>query len=172
LRAIIAAYLGIEPREVGFSYSGNGKPVLATGGPVFSFTHSGDLALVALAPDGEVGIDIEQVRPLADLDRLGARFLSSRELIRLGKLPAANRLRWTLAAWTRREAYLKALGVGVTGLDDTGVHDLWFGSEAADGELLSTGLAGWSVYHLEPAAEYVGAVAASGIRTVKSFRWP
>lgn len=171
LRAIVGAYLCVDPARVRFASREQGKPYLPSHGLAFSFTHSAELGLVALSLNRDAGIDIERLREFDDLEALGEKILSTTEKDQLRSLPPEQRRRRVFASWTRWEAYLKAIGVGLTGLDDPKAHDWWRRDAAADGELISTGIGDWAMYHLEPAPDYVGAVAVSGVAALRSFRW-
>ena len=171
LRAILGGYLGVEPGAVSYAFTELGKPSLASGGPAFNLAHAGDLALVAVSLMPEVGVDLEPDRPIANLEAIGDRFVSDTEQRRLQSLQPAQRARAILECWTRWEAYLKARGLGVAGLDDAGARDVWPGGPTADGELIRTDLAPWVLYHLTPAPNYVGAVAVPGRATLRTFSW-
>jgi 4'-phosphopantetheinyl transferase len=116
LGAILAGYLGgAEPR---LRSDRNGKPGLAMdpGRLSFNLSHSGGLALVAVAPGGvEVGIDIERLRPRRDLGRLAERWLEPPDALPIVAAPPAERERLFYAAWTRHEARVKCTGVGLAG---------------------------------------------------------
>lgn len=118
LRAILAAELGIAPGEVAFAYGAHGKPELAppldASGLRFSASHSGRFALHAVARGRPVGVDIERLRPVADLEAIAARTFSPRERAALGGLSGEAWQRGFFAAWTRKEAYVKALGTGLS----------------------------------------------------------
>jgi len=91
-----------------------GKPYLAHARRcAFSLSHCEDLALVALADDGEIGVDLERVRPLADLDGLARQCLTLHERHEIDGLAPADRSLAFLRRWTRKEACLKALGAGL-----------------------------------------------------------
>ena len=114
LRQVLARRTGIPAASLRFELGENGKPRLA-GEPrcAFSLSHSDERALVALADRGEIGVDIERVRVLNDLDALAQRILTAAELERLEAVPADERTAAFLRAWTRKEACLKALGIGL-----------------------------------------------------------
>lgn len=115
LRAVLAAYLDQPPAELEIAGAPGTKPRLAGGaGPCFSLSHSGDLALVAVAADCEVGVDVEVVRPLPDFEALARAILSQRELRDWQAVPEPDRLRVFFEAWTRKEAFLKAVGEGLS----------------------------------------------------------
>jgi 4'-phosphopantetheinyl transferase len=113
-RAILADYLGAAPRELRFMQGGFGKPSLRDARLEYNATHSEDLALLAVSGERPVGIDVERVRGLGtDYEWLSA---TERERVRL--LAPEDRTAAALRLWTRKEAWVKALGVGVGALDD------------------------------------------------------
>jgi 4'-phosphopantetheinyl transferase len=164
LRAILGAYLGVAPARVCIRTDPAGKPHLDARRhrpPLhFSLSHAGELALIAVS-DREVGVDIEQQRAPSDADALVLRYFSSSERAAYFALPRAERARAFMAAWTVKEAYLKACGAGLSrGLDSfsvamrpdepaqlLAVHDRP-GEEAR-----------WRVERLAPARGYVAALA-------------
>jgi 4'-phosphopantetheinyl transferase len=115
LGEILALYLG-GPEEVELSVAANGKPRLATapGRLSFNLSHSGDLALVAIAPGGvEVGVDVERLRSRRDLARLAARWLPEADAAAVAAASETERERVFYAAWTRHEARVKCAGAGL-----------------------------------------------------------
>jgi len=124
VRSILAAHLGGTPPEaLVFRYGEQGKPALAepeTGHTLgFSLSHSRDQALLAVGWHRTLGIDIEAIRPETEVDAIAGRFFSPSEVAALRSLPSPNaRQAAFFRCWTRKEAYLKALGSGVfRGLD-------------------------------------------------------
>jgi len=119
LRTILARYLEIAPRKIQFTYTPYGKPELATSTSQpqslnFNLAHSGGFALYALTEVGEIGIDLEHVRPEFAGDEIARRFFSSDEVARLTKLPANVRHEAFFNCWTRKEAFIKAKGIGLS----------------------------------------------------------
>lgn len=115
LRAILARYLGAAPGDVRFTYEPHGKPQLAPGNGVqFNLTHSRDRALIAVTRDRQIGVDLEWVRPLPDLDQLAMATLTPDERANLYSLAPKEALAAFFRAWTRKEAVLKARGDGLT----------------------------------------------------------
>ena len=120
LRQILATEAEVAPMEIEFAYGPHGKPWL--GGPSaarehdlrFSLSHSQDAVAIALARGFEVGIDLEAVRPLPDCDQLARSVLSSAELHAFEALPAERRTTAFFHAWTRKEAFLKVTGEGLS----------------------------------------------------------
>ena len=116
LRGILAGYLGeSDPQLVA---APSGKPGLATAPERLSFnlSHSGGLALIAVAPgDVEVGVDVERIRPRRDLARLAARWLPAADATAVVAAPPEEREAAFYAAWTRHEARVKCTGAGLAG---------------------------------------------------------
>jgi 4'-phosphopantetheinyl transferase len=118
LREILGAYLGIEAEAVGLTVGERGKPGLAASpAPLaFNLSHSGELALVAVAAGGtEVGIDVERLRPRRDLVRLAARWLPATDAEAVAAAAEEGREAVFYAAWTRHEARTKCVGTGISG---------------------------------------------------------
>ena len=125
LRSILGAQLGLEPTAVAISRRcphcgdpAHGKPELAGGSEgtadlSFSLSHSESVALIAVVPGARVGVDVEIERPRARLDALAARVLSPEEHAEWSDAEPPARLRAFLELWTAKEAYLKAIGVGI-----------------------------------------------------------
>lgn len=106
---------GRPPSSLAFADGARGKPRLVgstSGAPFFNIAHSGDTAVVALSPS-EIGVDVEALRPLPNLDRLYRRFCSASEQDWLLARPPEEREAAFLGLWTCKEAYLKAVGSGV-----------------------------------------------------------
>lgn len=119
LRTIIAQYLKTLPHEVRFGYNDHGKPrLLNSGGAAdplhFNVTHSAGIALYAFTRLGEIGIDIEHINPeIAGAD-IAQRFFSANEIACLQRLPKGMQSRAFFNCWTRKEAFIKAKGVGLS----------------------------------------------------------
>ncbi|MFQ5654391.1 MAG: 4'-phosphopantetheinyl transferase family protein [Planctomycetota bacterium] len=118
LRALLGRYLERDPGDVELAIGEHGRPRLAAGpaeGPIsFNLSHSGGLALYAFARERTVGIDIENVRPTVDHQGVAARSFSAAERAVLSALPEDERLAAFFRCWTRKEAYLKAKGGGIS----------------------------------------------------------
>lgn len=164
LRSLLARYLQVAPDGIEFRYSAKGKPMLANveQGLHFNLSHSGGLALYAIASE-PVGIDLEQIRDLSDAQQLAKRFFIPAEAEAIATLPMAQKQSAFLNAWTRKEAYLKATGDGLAGLDEVEVS-LIPGMPAklvaiqGNSELASQ----WFIGELHPHPDYVAAVAIAG----------
>ena len=115
LRHVLAGYVGVAPRNLRYRTSSNGKPELAgTFGVAFSASHADGLAVVAVAIDGQVGVDVERSRPMADSLDLARRLFSAWERARVEAAPTSMRSEAFLRIWTRKEAYVKFVGTGLS----------------------------------------------------------
>jgi 4'-phosphopantetheinyl transferase len=121
LRVLLSRYLTVAPQQLSFAYGRWGKPALAGHEPerriCFNLSHSQGAALYAVTRGRAVGVDLEQMRPLPDLEQLVHRFFSPRECAVIDALPPAQKPGAFFKGWTRKEAYLKATGEGLSGLD-------------------------------------------------------
>lgn len=167
LRVLLGRYTGLDPRGLCFHYGPYGKPALVTPGDAaihFSVAHAGDVILYALAGDREVGIDVEHCRPMPDAESIVDRFFSPRERRAFHALPADERHDAFFRCWTRKEAYVKARGGGLSLPFDH--FDVSLAPEEPPWLLEARGAAHdeqpWSLAHLVPAPGYVGAIAAPG----------
>jgi 4'-phosphopantetheinyl transferase len=117
LRTGLAECLGVDPHTLLFHYGPHGKPELAPpfdrAGVRFNASRSEGVGLYAAARNRRVGVDIEYVRPFPDLDEVAAISFSPREQRRWHRLAPAERLVGFYNCWTRKEAYLKAVGNGL-----------------------------------------------------------
>jgi 4'-phosphopantetheinyl transferase len=165
LRAILASYLDLAPSALAFDYGPRGKPrLVGAAGLDFNLAHSHELALCAVTPGQPVGVDLEWLRPMADLLPLARTAFSAGEVAALLALPEAERLAAFFRGWTRKEAYIKARGDGLALPLDGFDVSLAPGQPPA---LLASRLdpaepARWSFHHLEPAEGYLGALAVAG----------
>ncbi len=172
LRRIVSRYLGVASDAFGIAIGEHGKPSLApphdASSVTFSLSHTRGLSCLAVAAGTEVGVDIEVVRREVQHDKMSDRFFSSGEVAQLQAMPPAERSAGFFRIWTRKEAYLKGRGDGIThGLAN---FDVVIGPDLAAGvtaDRLDPGSpAQWSLAELELGGEHVGAVAlknASGI---------
>jgi 4'-phosphopantetheinyl transferase len=171
LRTILSGYLGVNPTLIAFDYGPQGKPFLAvTASDIrFNVTHSHELALIAVSRNRELGVDVECVRPFTWKEQTPEHFFSLREVAALRLLPDDIQQSAFFACWTRKEAYIKARGGGLSiPLDgfDVSVEP----NEPAAllevrndrGEPLR-----WSMVELQPAQGYRGALVAHG----KDWHW-
>ena len=120
LRTLAGSYLGRRPEELELGYHAKGKPFLAApGAPLrFNVSHSGELALLAFAQGRELGVDVERRRDMRDLLSLARTSFSANEYAALCRLPPEVHLTAFFATWSRKEAFIKATGEGVSQLED------------------------------------------------------
>lgn len=119
LHTLLAAYLPENSPRRELGYHAEGKPYLAAPqlfpALEFNMSHAGELVLIVLARGRAVGVDVEHVRPLDDLEAMIGAICSVREQVYLAKLVDDARLSAFYRLWTRKEAWLKQRGVGIAG---------------------------------------------------------
>jgi 4'-phosphopantetheinyl transferase len=118
LRQLLATRLGVRPELVEFTYGAHGKPATArrfAGSNLrFNLSHCGDLAVYAFASGRDIGVDVEAIRPLPDADAIATRFFSRRENEAYRALCPCDRPLAFFTCWTRKEAFIKAIGDGLS----------------------------------------------------------
>jgi len=148
LRRLLAARLGVQPEEVELVYGQHGKPALggrfANSELRFNVSHCDDLAVYAFARGREVGVDVEAVRWFADADDVAARFFSKSENKAYAALDSLDKPSGFFNCWTRKEAFIKAIGDGLN-------HPL----QSFD----ATRISGWDIENFVPAPGFIAAVA-------------
>jgi 4'-phosphopantetheinyl transferase len=114
LRKILALYLHCEPEELFFSVNAYGKPSLDQEGLEFNLSHSGDLALIGITRGHKIGVDVEKVRTGISAEIIGGHYFSKAEMSELQALSPEQREAAFFLCWTRKEAYIKAQGMGLS----------------------------------------------------------
>jgi 4'-phosphopantetheinyl transferase len=180
LREILSLYLpGLEPRGLRFIYDRYGKPALKSEagarGLHFNLSHSGGVALYAVARGRRVGVDVEEVRDVRDYELIAERHFAPEEIAALRTLHPGARRESFFHCWARKEAYVKAVGQGLSlPLDRFAVS---LPPEQTE-RLLHTNYAPaeadrWSLKGIDPGPGYVGAVVVEGHGWRLSCRqWP
>jgi 4'-phosphopantetheinyl transferase len=168
LRMILSGYLKLAPAQLTFDQTDYGKPFLTNieaAGFLFNMSHSGDLALIAVARDREVGIDIELVRPDFATMEVAEHFFSVAEIYTLSGLDPHLRTSAFFNCWTRKEAYVKARGEGLSmPLDQfdvslaPGVATAMLGNRIDESERSR-----WFFQNLEVAPNYAGALVVEAL---------
>jgi 4'-phosphopantetheinyl transferase len=178
LRTILGYYLNVEPGRLQFQYGKNGKPALAdtfgNGTISFNISRSERLALFVFTRDREIGVDIEYMRDISEMEQIVERFFSVKENEVFRSLPKSQKREAFLNGWTCKEAFIKALGGGLSqSLDEFDVS-LVPGEPArllrisGDPKEASR----WSLRTLRPAPNYVGTFAVkSHMFETKRWRW-
>jgi len=114
LRAVLARTLHCGPDQLTFSVNQYGKPALRDHELEFNLTHSGDFALIAIARGHRLGIDLERIRPEISSQGIARQYFSKSEFAELQTLPLEQRQAAFFTCWTRKEAYIKAQGLGLS----------------------------------------------------------
>ena len=168
LRTLLSRYLNIPPSLLSFNYNAYGKPALSS--PFcerylhFNLSHSHDMALYAFAYTRQIGVDIEYMRSDFNYEELARHSFSAREQATLSALPQALKQQAFFNCWTRKEAYIKARGTGLSLPLDLFDVSLQPGEPAM---LLASRedpqeTTRWSLQEFFPAPSYAGAVAVEG----------
>ena len=171
LREILGRCLHEDPRALAFTYGDKGKPALAApaGGLdlQFSLAHSAHLAVYGVTVDCPVGVDVERLRPLTDMDQIAERTFSRQECTALRGLPVAARPAGFFNCWTRKEAYIKAVGLGLSYPLERFSVSLAPGAPARleAVEIEPAHVEAWMMAALAPRSGFVGAVVV-GARPV------
>ena len=164
LRELLGARLGIKPARVELAYGEHGKPSLArtyeSSRLRFNTSHCGDLAVYALATGREVGVDVEAVRWMGDAEEVAARFFSRRENRVFRSLDHLQKPLGFFNCWTRKEAFIKAIGDGLSYPLDRFDVSLEPGQPAKILRVDDTpgDQCGWRLESLSPAPGFVAAV--------------
>ncbi len=177
LRKVLSLYLDIAPHDVEFVCSELGKPALCNASfkePLyFNISHSREAVLVGISTVGELGVDIEYMRDRSSVDDIARKFYSLGEIDRLMNFSAMERKKKFYEYWTIKEAFTKALGMGLRMPLDSFEVELLSGGHAS---LLSYDSAvdispSFTLKKLDPAPGYAGAVAVNGeVSSLRTFQ--
>ena len=166
LRTLLGQYLSVQPQRLIFGYNVFGKPFLVS--PVFretvqfNLSHSHDWGLIGITTAGPIGVDIEKIKSSIEADTIGKRFFAKGEVEVLSAAPSSKKLDIFFSCWTRKEAFIKAIGKGLTfSLQDFEINPrpeekypkLQFLKPSAEGENL------WKLFAFEPVDGFKAAVA-------------
>jgi 4'-phosphopantetheinyl transferase len=118
LRDVLSRYLNCPPGDIGFAANAYGKPFVmpASGSrpPEFNLSHAGELILIGVSGGRCIGIDVEKIRPMADLESVVESQFAPQERGFIGAVLSSRREQAFFRCWTRKEAYVKALGKGLS----------------------------------------------------------
>jgi|SRR5262245_3339811 len=178
LRTLLGKYLGLPHAEMQFQYTDHGKPYLAHAfnsvSINFNVSHSYGLALLAFAIGRQVGVDVERIRPDFGTLEIARRFFSAREIESLLAQPPGEQAYCFFNCWTRKEAYIKAIGEGLS--CPLHLFDVTLGIDEP-ARLLATRVRSqdaskWSLHNLDVGAGHKAAVIAEGTDwQLKCWRW-
>jgi 4'-phosphopantetheinyl transferase len=172
MRLVLSGYLQVRPEDVALESGFGGKPRLAgRSGPRFNLSCSGTRGLLAVSAGLEVGVDIERIRDIGDVDRLAGICFSPAERSALFAVAVRERRSAFFSGWTRKEAFLKATGEGLSRRLDSFDVTLTPGEPARLLRLAGAPAAParYALHALEPAPGYVGALAVD--RPESTIKW-
>ncbi len=157
MRRILAGEAGVAPAAIAYGVGSAGKPFLSApgnSGVEFSLSDSGDLALLAISKEGPVGVDLERILPLPQMVAVARSHFSREDFEALVALPATEQLSAYYRLWTRTEAYLKGVGIGLGQRLDrfTSAHR-------------------WNLTDLDVAPNYAAALAFEGLAEPRLEEW-
>jgi len=178
LRILLGRYLDCDPRSIRFRANSCGKPALDMPQKehklTFNLSHSHELALFAFTYDREIGVDVEYMRPDVEYEQVARHSFSSNEQEALRDLPGSEKPQGFFNGWTRKEAYIKARGLGLYLPLDVFDVSLKPGDAAA---LLASRekeqeAARWTMRALAPGQGYAGALCVEGDRwQLECYGW-
>lgn len=175
LRKLAGAYLDTEPKKVKFHYEQYGKPRFQDESRIkFNVSHSGDRAVIAFVRDYDIGVDIEYFKDDFDVLDIAENFFSRREIDKLKMQPLKEQRQAFYRCWTRKEAFIKAEGSGLSFPLDKFTVSMHSDNEA---NLEHTDWSPdekdrWNMFSFKPAQNYIAAVAINGNTTsFNVFDW-
>jgi 4'-phosphopantetheinyl transferase len=168
LREILGHYLGVEPEQIQFCYGRYGKPSLVdtcnNTGMRFNLSHSKNLAVYAFTRDREIGVDIEHIHHIPEMDQIAEQFFSVRENAVFRALPPHKKKEGFFNCWTRKEAFIKAIGGGLSVRLNKFDVSLAPGKPArllkVEGD--SQAASGWTIQKLQSPSGFAAAVTVEG----------
>ena len=181
LRAILGRYLKTAPETIRFRYEASGKPALLpaselpTASPShssiaqtankpaleFNLSHSHELMVCAVSQSYQVGIDLEHVRSITDLEGLTQRFFSPQEHLAIQRLPPGQRVRSFFQYWTCKEALLKATGEGLADLSKIEVSIANQQAQLIQWTEKTDPTRQWWLHLFNPATDYIATLAVN-----------
>lgn len=172
LRSVVARYLEMRPEALRFSYGAYGKPALASEHLLrFNLSHSHEVALLAVTLDAELGVDVEHIRADFASEEIARRFFSRAEVEVFNALPQEEQVAAFFRCWTRKEAYIKAIGKGLSQALDA--FDVTLAPDAAPALLRASDddASRWLLRNVDVGEGYAGALAVERpVAEVRFFR--
>ena len=168
LREILARYLHRKPAQLTFSVDQQGKPALVDSKLEFNLSHSSDFALLAVTRERNIGVDVERIRTDMELENIAIHNFSKIEISELMALPLEQRIAGFFNCWTRKEAYIKAHGLGLSlpldSFDVSLIPDQPANLRATRPNPQEA--VRWTMRSLDVAPNYAGALAVEGLGLV------
>lgn len=171
LRAVLSQYLNVPPDAIPFVYGQRGKPTVPGTRLSFNLSHSENLALLGIVSAREIGVDVEQRRSIPEMPTMARDYFSPLEQTTLFDFPPEQRDEAFLACWTRKEAYIKAVGEGFAlPLRD---FDVSLASDVPPRflRIKDDDPSRWTLIHLEPAPGYIGAACVERLPQAASIEY-
>ena len=159
LRYVLARYLDVKPQQFRFSYGEYGKPALVSEELRFNMSHSHGVALFAVARDRELGVDVEHIRVDFATEDIAQRFFSRVEVGVFNSLSKEEKVAGFFRCWSRKEAYIKAIGRGLSEPLDAFDVTLAPGEAAALLRAERGDVSRWAMFDIDVGADYAGALA-------------
>lgn len=173
LRSLLASYTHTPPEEIEFLYGFNGKPYIDHPSNIqFNVSHSGDTIVLGFVQKYDIGVDVEYTKRSIEVEKIARLFFSKEEVTSLLSLDCDYHTQAFYNCWTRKEAFIKALGSGlafpldqfVVSLDSTKTATLidtkWDKKEKEK----------WVLKSIEPQEDYIGAVSIKGtVNTIQTW---
>jgi 4'-phosphopantetheinyl transferase len=167
LRLVLAPYLDQDPAGISFDYGVRGKPAVSKNPQLeFNLTHSDGMAAVAVTTGCPLGIDLEHLRPILDIEEIASRYFCPEEAAEILPLPPRERESAFFRCWTRKEAYIKAIGDGLSCPLDSFQVTVQADTPAGLVHIAHDrgAAAGWTLHDLPLAPDSIAALAYPGRR--------
>ncbi len=172
LRQVLGQLVGGPPAAITLRFGPGGKPELAGPCPPgnvpslrFNVTHSDDMALIAVSLDRELGVDLERLRTISEAARIVESYFTAAEQAQFAAFEESSRASAFLRGWTRKEAILKAKGVGLAGLAAS--YETMFGTTELTGKFSQASplprIGEWRLWEASPREGYFAALAVQDV---------
>lgn len=171
LKRILSFYLSLPPEAIEFQYNDYGKPELVdylnNQQLQFNLSHSENLAIYAITSYHLIGVDVEYIRPMPDAENLAKRFFAYQEFEQISYLPTTKKDKEFFTLWTAKEAYLKAIGKGLSG----GLETVKVSSDEPRKfiNLPEINHTTWTLLSFVPQVNYLAAMAVQENRQVNHY---
>ena len=173
LRVLLSACADVAPEKLKFKYDDRGKPGLENVNDglkvCFNLSHSHKAALYGVCRDSRVGVDIEYIRPLSSMESIAGRYFSQTEFETIRSFPQDRQNEVFFQFWTAKEAYLKATGTGLSGLQQIEITPAGASPPEKTSHQDESGQS-WAIYPVSAIPGYAAAVAIQGDASVMACR--